>query len=76
MFLIDSGEMHNFVSAELVQQCKLQLMCVTMGNKLKVLSTTLAKLSISCASRAAQMVWCHIVLKLSALVIIGMDYHT
>ena len=51
-------------------------MCVTLGNKFKVLSTKLVKLSISLASGAAQMVWCHIVPELSAPVNLGMDWLT
>ena len=75
MVLIDSGEMHNFVSAALVQAVKaisinVEPICVTLGNKYNVISNKLAKLSISFASRAAQMVWYHIVPELSALVIL------
>ena len=51
-------------------------MYVTLGNKFKVLSTKLAKLSISFASGAIQMVWCYIVPELSATVIFGMDWLT
>ena len=50
--------------------------CVTLGNKSKVLSAKLAKLSILFASGAAQMVWCHVVLELSAPVIFRMDWLT
>ena len=45
-------------------------------NKLKVLSTNKAKLSIPFSSKAAQMVWCHVVSELSALVILRMDWLT
>ena len=81
MDLIDSGLTHNFVSAALVQAVKAttintELMCVTLGNKFKVLSTNLAKLGISFASGAAQTVLCCIVLELSALVILGMYWLT
>ena len=50
--------------------------CVTLGNKSKVLALSLAKLSILFASGATQMVWCHVVPELSALVILGMDWLT
>ena len=49
---------------------------MTLGNRFKVLSTKLAKLSISFASGATQMVQCHIVPKLSAPVILGMNWLT
>ena len=73
--------MHNFVSAALVQAVQattinIEPICVTLGNKFKVLSTKLAKLSISFTSGAAQMVWCYVVPELSALVILGMDWLT
>ena len=79
--LIDSGAMHNFLSTTLVQAVQattinIEPMCVTLGNKFKVLSTKLAKLNISFAFGAAQMVWCCIVPKLSAPVILGMDWLT
>ena len=66
MVLIDSGTMHNFVSAVLAQEMQAttinaEPMCVTLGNKSKVQSTKLAKLRISFASGAAQTVWCYIV---------------
>ena len=48
-------------------------MCVTLGNIFKVLSAKLAKLSISFAFHAAQMVWCHVVPELSAPVILRID---
>ena len=81
MVLVDSGETHNFVSAALTQAVKAttintEPMCVTLGNKFKVLSTKLAKLSISFASGAAQIVWCHIMSELSTLVILEMDWLT
>ena len=62
---IDSGAMHNFVSAVLIQAVQAttintEPMCVTLGNKFKVLSTRLAKASILFASGATQMVWCHV----------------
>ena len=81
MVLIDSGAMHNFVSAALVQAVQaltinVEPMCVTLGNKFKVLSAKLASLSIFFASGSAQTVWCCVVAKLSALVILGMDWLT
>ena len=81
MVLIDSGIMYNFVSAALEQAVQatainIEPMCKTLGNKFKVLSTKLAKLSISFASGAAQTVWFHIVPELSAPVILGMDWLT
>ena len=51
-------------------------MFVTLGNNSKVLSTKLANLSISFTSGATQMVECHVVPKLSALVILGIDWLT
>ena len=48
--------------------------CLTLGNKFKVLGAKLAKLSISFTHGATQIVWCHIVPKLSALVILGIDW--
>ena len=73
--------MNNFVSTALAQAVKAttinaEPICVTLGNKFKVLSTKLAKLSILFASGAVQIVWCHIVPELSALVILGMDWLT
>ena len=55
--------MNSFVSAVLMQAVKAsannaELICVTLANRFKVLSTKLAKLSISFTSGAAQMVWC------------------
>ena len=50
--------------------------CVTLGNKFKVLSAKLAKLSILFTSGASRMVWCYIVPELSALVILGMNWLT
>ena len=55
--MIDSGTMKNFVSAALVQAVKAktintEAMCVTLGNKFKVLTTKLAKLSNFFASGA------------------------
>ena len=81
MVLIDSGIIHNFVSAVLMQAVKattinVEPMCLTLGNRFKVFSTKLAKLSILFASGAAQIVWCHIVPELSALVILGIDWLT
>ena len=78
-FLIDSGAMHNFMSVALVQAMKAttinaEPICMTLGNTFKVLSAKLVKLSISFASKATQMVWCHIVPKLSAPIILGMDW--
>ena len=52
------------------------LMCVTLGNKCKVLSTYLVKLSISFTSVATLMVWCCVVPDLSAPVILGMSWLT
>ena len=79
--MIDSGTVHNFVSAVLVKAVKAttinaEPMCVPLGNKIKVFSTKLGKLSISFASGAAQTVWCYIVPELSAPVILGMDWLT
>ena len=56
--------MHNFVSALFLQAVQatiinIEPMYVTLGNKLKVLSTKLAKLSISFTSGAAQTVLCY-----------------
>ena len=67
MVLINSGAMHNFMSAALTQAVQattinIEPICVILGNKFKVLSPKLAKLNISFASGGAQMVWCHIVL--------------
>ena len=61
MVLVNSGEMHNFVSAVLVQAMQaitinIEKKYMTLGNRFKVLSTKLAKLSISFASGATQMV--------------------
>ena len=77
--LIDSGAMLNFMSAALAQTVKAttinaEPVCVTLGNKFKILSAKLAKLSILFASEAAQTVWCYIVPELNAPVIIGMDW--
>ena len=79
--LIDSGAMHNFVNAALMQAVQAitintEPICVTLGNKFKVLSTKLAKLTISFTSRAVQMVWYCIVPELSAPVIFGVDWLT
>ena len=79
--LIDSGAINNFVSAVLMQAVKAttinsEPICVTLGNKFKVFSSRLAKLSISIASGAAQMVWCYIVPELSPLVILRIDWLT
>ena len=79
--MIDSGAVHNFVSAAFAQAAQattinVEPMCVILGNKFKVLSAKLAKLSISFASGAAQMVWCYVVPELSAPVIFGMDWLT
>ena len=81
MVLVDSGAMHNFVSVVLAQAVKattnnIEQICVTLGKLFKVLSAKLAKLSISFASGTVQIVWCHIVPKLSAPVIFGMDWLT
>ena len=70
--------MHNFVSAALVQAVQattinLEPMCVTFGNKIKVLSTKLAQVSMSFTSGAAQMVWCHTAPEVSAPIILRMD---
>ena len=46
---------------------------VTFRNKFKVLSAKLVKLSILFASGATQMVWCYVVPKLIAPVILGID---
>ena len=58
MVLIDSGAMHSYVSAVLMQAVKattinIEPICVTLGKKPKVLSTKLAKLSISFTAGAA-----------------------
>ena len=53
-----------------------ELICVTLGNRFKVLSTKLAKLSNSFTSGAAQTIWCYALPKLSALVILGIDWLT
>ena len=79
--MIDSGATHNFVSAALVQAVKattinVEPMCVILGNIFKVLSAILAKLHNLFASGAVQMVWCHIVLELSAPVIFRIDWLT
>ena len=81
MVLIDYSAINNFVSAALMQAVKAttinaELMCVTLGNKAKVLSTRLAKLSISFTSEAAQMVWCCVVLEMSVPIILRMDWLT
>ena len=78
MVLIDLGIMHNFVSDALAQAVKattinIDQMCVTLQNKFKVLIAKLAKLSISFASGAAQMVWCQIVPEPSVPVILKID---
>ena len=70
--------MHNFLSSGFVQAVQaiiiiVEPMCVTLECKFKVLSTKLAKLSISFTSGAAEMVWCCAVPKLSAQVIFKMD---
>ena len=61
MVLIDSGAVHNFVSAALAQAVQpttinVEPMCVTLGNEFKVLNVKLAKLSISFASGTAQTI--------------------
>ena len=71
--------MHNFVSAALVQAVKATTintkpMCVTLGNKFKVLSIKLAKLSILFAFGATQMVRCHIIPELTAPIILRIDW--
>ena len=81
MVLFDSGTMHNFVSAALVQTVKAttinaEPICVTLRNKFKMLSTKLAKLSVLFASGAAQTVWCHIMPELSALAMLRIDWLT
>ena len=81
MVLIDSGTMHNFVSAALVQAVQattinVEPMCVILGKEFKVLSAKLAKLSISFASGAAQTVWCYVVPELSAPVILRIYWLT
>ena len=73
--------MHNFVSVAFVQAVNTttmhtEPMYITLGNKFKVLSTKLAKLSISFAASTAQTVWCYIVPELSAPDILGMDWFT
>ena len=81
MVLINSGATHNFVSAALVQAVKAttinaEPICVTLGHRLKVLTTRLAKISIVFTSGAAQAVWCHVMPKLSASVIFRMEWLT
>ena len=76
--LIDSGTIHNFVSAVFMQAVQamtinIEPMCVTLGNKFKVLIAKLAKLSISFVSGAAPIVWCYIVPEMSAPIILGME---
>ena len=68
----------NAVLAQAVQAITINVepMCRILGNKFLVLSAKLANLSISFASGAAQMVWCCVVPKLNALVILGMDWLT
>ena len=61
MVLISSGTMHIVVSVALAQAVKsttiyAEPMCVTLGNKFKVLSAKLAKLSILFSFGATQMV--------------------
>ena len=73
--------MHSFVSAVLVQTVKatttnVEPMYMTLGNKFKVLSAQLAKLSIWFTIGAAQIDWCNVVLELSVPVILGMDWLT
>ena len=80
-FLIDSGATHNFVNAALAQAVQAtnnnaEPIYVTIGNKFKMLSTKLVKLSISFTSGAAQTVWCRIVPELSVPVILGIDWFT
>ena len=73
--------MYNFLSAIFTQAVKDTTnytgpIYATLGNKFKVISTKLAKLSIPFAFRATQMVWWHVVHELSILVILGMDWLT
>ena len=73
--------MHNFVSAALVEAVQattinIEPMYLILVNEFKVHSTKLAKLSILFTSGAAQMVWCYIVHKLSAPIILRMDWLT
>ena len=76
--MIASGTINNFVSAATAQAVKpktinSELMCVTIGNKSKVPSTKLAKLSILFAFGATQIVLFCAVLKLGTPVILGMN---
>ena len=80
MVLIDSSARHNFVSTVLVKAVQattinIEPICVTLGNKSKVLSAKSAKLNILFTG-VAQMVWCHIVPKLSAPLILGINWLT
>ena len=73
--------MHNFVSTVLAQAVQAttinaEPMCVTLGNRFRVFSTKLAKLGILFASGAVQTIWCYVLRKLIALVIVGMDWLT
>ena len=81
MALIDSGAVHNFMSAVLMQavqaiKINVKPMYIILGNIFKVLSDKLTNLSILFASGAAQIVWCYIVPKLSTPNILGMDWFT
>ena len=73
--------MNNFVSAALVQGVKTTTIYtdpiyVTLGNKLKLLSTKLANLSVLSTCGSVQTVWVCFVPKLSIPVIFGMDWLT
>ena len=81
MILIDSGITHNFVNAALPQSVQVITInvkpkLITLGNKYKVLSNKLAKLRILFTFVTAQMVQCHVMPKLRAPVILGMDWLT
>ena len=81
MVLINFGAAHNFMSGALVQAVKIttisaEPMFLTLGNKFKVLSTKLAKLSILFTSGAAKMVLCYVGPEVSAPVILRMDWLT
>ena len=81
MVLINSGAMHSFVSIALGQAVQattinIELICITLGIKFKVHSTKVAKQSISFTFRASQMVWCYVMPKVSAPVVLGIDWLT